>query len=249
MENNVLVIDDKAGNVKELKDSGNVEENLEGENLQYLIQGIKNNSLNPIFLNDVNDTAESQIFINKQTNIKGVVLDLNLNSTDGIEPQDIEQLKFLLSTLQKKFGKFFIFVFSSLADQWEYVQNELEEDNPELKSLFRPSNIKVLQKGTNKEAVIYEEIQSFSNTILNDENKEVLLQAKIIMCKNWITEWLFLGIILSLLNVFCLLYKIFPSFFHHLTIEIGVFLITFKAINLEHQRIQTLNKYLNNGKI
>jgi hypothetical protein len=243
MENNVLIIDDKISRIGELKGSSNQSEKIEGENLNQIVYGVRNNDLTPIFLSDFSDLQGVQNTISELKNVKGIVLDLNLNSIDGADVGDKELIEFLLKNLKKKFGKFFVFVFSSVADQWEELSEQIEEDVPDLKPLLKSSNVRVLEKGQNKEGVIFSELQALYKSFTNKESLVVILEAKKTLIKNWIVELVLVGFFLSILNLACL--GLFPSKVHSLVIQICIVLIVGKSIDLELKRIEALKKYTN----
>lgn len=248
MENNVIVFDDKVSKIDSLIKSDQETEQIEGNNLKQILYGIKNNELTPVILEDLNDLKKTQYEIEKLPNVKGVILDLNLNSLDGIEQSDILLIQALLKMVQRKFGNFFVFVFSTLADQWDEVKKTIEIQSPELIPLLRTSNIKVIEKGENKEVIINKEIHALNEHIERQENQILIIQSKIILCKNWLTEWVLTGIILSIINLLLVGYKMLPSFWHYIVIELALLILIYKAISLEIKRIEFLEKIINHSK-
>lgn len=237
MENNILIIDDKVRDLENLKSSTEFR-NEEVKSLQNIVVEIESNNLTPVFIKDVTDIQASRDIINNLSNVKAIVLDLNLNSTDGVDSSDIATIQTLLKAAHTKFGNFILFIYSTVADQWENVRSDLVSEEPSLEPILSPSNVMVASKGDKN---LYQKIHDINTRIASVGATEILLDASILSCKHWIAEWLFIIAIGSILNLFLLLSNIF-IWQYFVGIEVALVLILSKCINLEYKKITFFNE-------
>jgi hypothetical protein len=243
MEKHILIIDDKASKIAVLRKSGNLFEKDEGDNLQHILYGVMNNNFIPKIIDNFSDMDDLKREITEFENLEGIVLDLNLNSIDGIDSSDKEIIIFILKTIMAKYEKFFIIVFSAVADQWADLKSELGDDDPDLAVVLNSPYVKVIEKGQNIETVFYNEIQSLSKLKNNEDSFKLLMESKTTLIKEYNTEWALISIFLSIINWASI--GFFPSFIYQIVIQLCILALFIKVISIEKNRHITLMKLQN----
>ncbi len=125
---NIMVIDDKYNLVHHTEPEER-EEKSQYKSLMAVKTYCENNGIPLISISDTNDTDELQKKIEKYSNVRMVILDLDLNNDGDVNPEDdFETVYLILRTALKRFGYFILLINSAHAETWESIKNTMPKD-------------------------------------------------------------------------------------------------------------------------
>lgn len=178
---NALIIDDKINLITD-NQTDNLFVNIEYKSLMNIHNYFLKNSIPVSVINNFStnpkDAIES-ISIIPRPDI--VVLDLDLNSDDIIDDNDINLIGLILDKLFSQFGQYILFIYSSQIEEWEKIYPQILVDYPSLQAILETENTIIFEKYIESSVAIDEKIsveiytkkETYFQTALNNIDRVV----------------------------------------------------------------------------